>query len=85
MINIEEFKKDLSSLINKYSIENRSNTPDYLIADYLFHCLLAFETVTNRRNKWYGDKRLYVRPQDIESDYDTPSVFRPYKGDFEDD
>jgi hypothetical protein len=80
MTNIEEFKKELTSLINKYSIENRSNTPDYLIADYLFHCLLAFETATNRRVRWYGDKK-YTRQQDIELDWDMPSVGRPCKGD----
>jgi hypothetical protein len=84
MINIEEFKKDLKGLINRHSLENRSNTPDYIIADYLFHCLLAFETVTNRRDKWYGNSKKYVRPQDVEIDYDTPSVFRPGKGDDED-
>jgi hypothetical protein len=80
--NIKEFKKELKSLINKYSLENRSNTPDYLIADYLFHCLLAFETATNRRDERYGDRKEYIRPQDREPDcWDMPSVFRPGKGD----
>jgi hypothetical protein len=83
MTNIEEFKKELISLVNKYSIENRSNTPDYLIADYLFHCLLAFETATNRRDKWYGDEKKYVRQQDRIEDDDVPSVYNACAGYYE--
>ena len=29
-----EFKKELEKLINKYSLENYSNTPDYILTDY---------------------------------------------------
>lgn len=33
--NIEYFKKELTKLINKHSIDNKVNIPDYLISDYL--------------------------------------------------
>lgn len=36
------FKKDLTSLINKYSLENGSNTPDFVLSEYLVMCLKAF-------------------------------------------
>jgi len=38
-----KFEKELSAVINKYSRENGSNTPDYLLASYLNSCLLNFD------------------------------------------
>lgn len=50
------FEDELSDLINKYSEENGSNTPDYLLAEYLCYCLAAYNTTVNRRDQWYGIK-----------------------------
>jgi len=36
---LENFKQELEHLINKHSMENRSNTPDFILADYLVRCL----------------------------------------------
>jgi hypothetical protein len=52
----EEFKKELQSLINKHSIENDSDTPDYILAEYLMGCLDSFNNTTKRRDTWYGFK-----------------------------
>lgn len=48
------FEKDLTRLINNYSIENLSNTPDYLLAKHLVQCLNNFNESTNSRDKWNG-------------------------------
>jgi hypothetical protein len=50
------FEKALQTLINQYSMENDSNTPDYILADYLTDCLDSFNKATNRRNKHYNRK-----------------------------
>jgi hypothetical protein len=50
---IEAFKKDLSMVINKYSFENGSNTPDFILADYLYSCLISFNRASNARGDWY--------------------------------
>jgi len=47
------FEKELQTLINKHSIENVSNTPDFILAQYLSMCLHAFETATQQRETWY--------------------------------
>jgi len=47
-------RDELVSLINRYSRENESDTPDYILADFMISCLLAFETEVKRREKWYG-------------------------------
>lgn len=52
------FVKELESLINTYSMENGSDTPDFVLAEYLFGCLLAFHTAANVRDTWYGLKHF---------------------------
>jgi hypothetical protein len=48
------FRKELESLLNRHSRENRSNTPDYLLAQYLEGCLNLFDVAVSQREKWYG-------------------------------
>lgn len=47
------FIKELEWLINKYSMENGSNTPDFILAEYLFSCMQAFNTTVVRRDTWH--------------------------------
>ena len=44
------FQKELTSLINRYSRENKSNTPDFLLAEYMNECLLIFERIIVKRD-----------------------------------
>lgn len=53
--NKKEFKKELTKLINYHSIENGSNTPDFLLADYLMDCLETFNKMSRHRDEWYGE------------------------------
>ena len=48
------FLEELTALINKHSLENGSNTPDYILADYLNHCLAIFNGTVKERSRWYG-------------------------------
>jgi hypothetical protein len=52
----QTFQQELVSLLNKHSKENGSNTPDWILADYLRVSLDAFELVTGLRDNWYGIK-----------------------------
>jgi len=47
---------ELRKLLNCYSRENESNTPDYILAKFMMDCLDAYEMATNRRDKWFGIK-----------------------------
>jgi hypothetical protein len=51
---MEEFQKELGSLINRHSVENESDTPDFILAMYLRGCLDAFNLAVRQREKWYG-------------------------------
>ena len=46
----EKFRKELEELINKYSMENHSNTADYILADYLMDCLEAYHKAVITRD-----------------------------------
>lgn len=48
------FYEELESLINKYSIESYSDTPDFILAQYLHDCLVAFSNAMIHRDSWYG-------------------------------
>jgi hypothetical protein len=54
-----ELREDLEILLNRYSRENTSNTPDFILATYMLQCLEAYETATRSREEWYGrDKKM---------------------------
>lgn len=50
----QEFRNDLEDLINCYSMENGSNTPDFLLAEYLVQQLNTWDQYVTRREQWYG-------------------------------
>ena len=50
---IVEFEKELTQLINRYSLENRSNTPDFILAKYLVMCLVCVDHAIGVREAWY--------------------------------
>jgi len=45
---------DLAAILNQHYAENGSNTPDFILADYMLDCLRAFEKCSRSREKWYG-------------------------------
>jgi hypothetical protein len=51
---MSNFRKDLEQAINRNSMENGSDTPDFLLAEYLADCLAAFDKAMAAREKWYG-------------------------------
>lgn len=50
------FEQQLKWLINKCCKENASNTPDFILAEYLDNCLDIFNDAVIRRELWYGRK-----------------------------
>lgn len=48
------FEKELEALLNRFSQENGSDTPDFILAKYLNDCLTAWNHAVVAREKWYG-------------------------------
>lgn len=55
---MDDFEHDLAQLLNRYSHENVSNTPDFILAHYLVACLMAWNQGVARREVWYGRPKL---------------------------
>jgi hypothetical protein len=53
---MNEFERELQELLNRYSKENESQTPDYVLAHYIKYSLKAFNQAVNLREEWYGRK-----------------------------
>ena len=45
---------DMEKIINKNCIENGSNTPDFLLANYLIEVLKIGQELIKERDKWYS-------------------------------
>lgn len=52
------FHEELRQLLNRHSKENPSNTPDYILADYLIACLDIFGATLEQRDRWWGQPQL---------------------------
>lgn len=52
-MDIDNFKKDLETLINKYNIESGSDTPDFVLTEYIVNCINSFNSIIRNRDKWY--------------------------------
>lgn len=48
------FLRELEALINSHSIENESNTPDFILAQYIAGCLKAWNFATQARDAWFN-------------------------------
>ena len=48
------FERDLAQLINRYSKENASDTPDYILAKYVGRCMDAYAEAVKTRDQWFS-------------------------------
>lgn len=51
---LSTFEGELTVLVNKYSLEALSNTPDFILAFYIKDCILAFNNAQQRRKEWFS-------------------------------
>ncbi len=50
----EKLISEIAGKINEVCRENDSNTPDFILGEYLVLCLESFELASNRREVWFG-------------------------------
>lgn len=76
---MSSFTKELTELINKYSIENNSDTPDWILVKYIDNCLNAWELSFRQRDSWYGFKpfdfsKEVIRPLPTDVENNQPGI-----------
>ena len=49
-----DYVKEIAALLNRHSVENDSNTPDFIMAEFVSKCLDAFNNAVRERERWYG-------------------------------
>lgn len=47
-------RETIEHAINCNNAENGSNTPDFMLAEFLTDCLAAFDRAVVARERWYG-------------------------------
>lgn len=45
---------ELAGVLNAHSVENRSGTPDFVLAEYLIGCLDVWDAAIKARDRWWG-------------------------------
>ncbi len=68
---MSELRKEIEQAINRHSAENGSDTPDYILAEFLVGCLTAFDVALVERERWFGRKVGDWMPA---SDPETPEL-----------
>lgn len=53
---MSDFERHLQVLLNQFTQENESNTPDFILAGYIQTCLDAFNEAVRARDVWYDIK-----------------------------
>ncbi len=48
---MQTLRQDLTTLLNCHSAESNSNTPDFILAEYLIDCLAAYDRATAARHR----------------------------------
>jgi hypothetical protein len=59
------FHQELEDLINRHSKENDSNTPDFILAEYLVQCLNAYEWAVKKREAFSKNEVVPISNADI--------------------
>jgi hypothetical protein len=65
------FEKKLEQLLNEYSKESGSDTPDFLLAEYLSDCLHNYNKTIRARDKWFGIYDIWSWKKGEEAQYET--------------
>lgn len=50
----DSLRTEIQDVLSRYSAENASDTPDYVLAHFLMGCLAAWNEAVRERERWYG-------------------------------
>ena len=66
----EQLSQQVSNAINRCSRECESNTPDFILAEFMVDCLKAFERLHEARTRWHCGPNMHTIPDTLP----TPEV-----------
>lgn len=65
MPNMESFRTELVGLLNRHTMENGSNTSDFILAKYLAKCLVNLDETVVARDTWYGVRATGISLEEL--------------------
>ena len=60
---MDEFRKELTGLVNKHGLDNACGTPDFILAIFLTNILASLEVAMKSREDWFGQPT--IRPDTV--------------------
>lgn len=51
--------EELRGLLNRYSCDGDSNTPDFILVNYLIGCLNSYKEAVKDTAKWFGNNPVW--------------------------
>lgn len=61
---ISQFEKELSALINRYSVDATASTPDFILAAYLTDCVASYRRIKTWTDLWHSKQGVPVSMQE---------------------
>lgn len=52
-----KLQEEIMIVLNQHSAENKSDTPDFILAQFLIGCLRSFDKAVVLRDQWYGHEQ----------------------------
>ena len=73
---LPEVKEALEAFLNEHSLENGSDTPDFILAEFLLRCLQNYESAVNQRDQWHGrgNEQPATAPEDPSPTFDGSPI-----------
>lgn len=63
---MSNFQKELTELINSHCLENESDSPDFILAEYMLDTLDAYNDAVKKREAWYGRKTVEAKTSAVD-------------------
>ena len=67
----EELKNELSRVAQKYGLVEASDTPDFIVIEFIINTLKSFNKATKERDKWYRISKEYREERICEAMFGT--------------
>jgi len=62
---MDSFELELTALINKHSLENHTDSPDFILAEYMMRTLAAYTDAVTKRAVWHGLELSTDKPKQV--------------------
>lgn len=53
---MKEIEKEITEIFNRHGLDTITDTPDYILADYVMTSLYAYLKTKSATEKWFGKK-----------------------------